>query len=361
MIESINSEAKKIINEGWTDGIVISYGTSTHKETICNGEISGNPHSKVSSSTLYDIASVTKLFFLIIVMNLIESGVLSLDAQVGDYSKSFKNIERLRLYELLNFSVSLSTDKRIDSFTSHDEAIQAIKNIHVIDKPLKYSDMGAIVMSVLIDETLSDSLYDYSKKLWHKNNLNNTFWWNDYNNSLHSRIQSYDNEHILSPNGVIVKHLPLGTVHDPKSQILKVSGHAGIISTPEDISIFSQAILSNSIISRKSLNTITSHKYDLCIPPQRLGLLCYRKAFDQKNSEVSFRLSDSAFAISGYTGTYLVIDPESDIFITICSNRIYNRCASTHNKEQLSVFCTSDYVYRKDVLVDIVCTELINN
>jgi len=361
MLEAIKSEAKKIIDEGWTDGIAISWGTSTHKNFICDGKISGNPSCAITYHTLYDMASVTKLFFLITIMRLVEQGYLCLDAQIGDYSNSFKNIESLRLYELLNFSVSLSTDKRIDSFTSRDEAIQAIKDIHVTDKPLKYSDMGAIVMSVLIDDVLSDSLYDYSNELWHKNNLNNTFWWNDFNDSYRNEMQSYDNEYTTSPNGVTVVHLPLGVVHDPKSRILKVSGHAGIFSTPEDLSIFCQNVLSNTIISNKSLGVITSNKYDLCIPPQRLGLLCYRKAFEQKNSEVPFKLSDSAFAISGYTGTYLVIDPELDFFVSVCSNRIYKRCTQRNSEEVIPVFCTSNYVYRKDVLVDMICSELMNN
>jgi CubicO group peptidase (beta-lactamase class C family) len=167
--------------------------------------------------------------------------------------------------------------------------------------------------------------------------MDSSFWWTDIPRSDFAHLQSYDNEYKVLNDTLIPKRTPLGTVHDTKAQILKVSGHAGIFSTPKDLSKFCFNILSGNIISQKSLEIMSLAIYDYYIDNQRFGLLCYKKASDIIKSEVPYYLSEAAFAMSGYTGTYLVIDPENNYYASINSNRIYNRAPS----------CQGGYIYGK--------------
>ena len=354
MNNSLNTEINKIIKEGWTDGIAMSWGSSSNFVTITDGIVSGN-NKNVSPDTIYDIASVSKLFFLAFAMKLVDDGVIELDAQIGDYTNSFRNIANIKIYELLNFSRALKTKQKISSFTSRESAIACIKDIEVIDSLPVYSDMGAITLSVLIEEITNSSLYSLTKKFWQDNHLKSTFWWTDYDASLCPNMQSYDKEYHIINSSESINRLKLGVVHDPKARILKQSGHAGIFSTPTEAISFSQGVLLKTIISKNALDTICSSRYDYKTPTQSFGLLCYKKAPTEYSSEVPFTFSDSAFAMSGYTGTYILIDPEFNSFASIYSNRIYNRCTSpTSSDINNTHFNTNKYVYRKDALLKLL-------
>ncbi len=355
MTNELKSEINTIIEEGWTDGLAVSWGTH---DTACSsyaGTIS-NSNNPVSHNTLYDLASVTKIFFLVSVVKFIDEKIIDLDAQIGDYSSRFKNISSLKLYELMNFSASLYTDERISIAQSKEYALNLVHNIKVSNTPSSYSDMGAITLYTLLNDMLDENLHSKIIEIFQTAGLKNTLWWTDYNKCNDIHMQSYSRECYLSNDHFEFSDLPLGTVHDPKARILGSSGHAGLFSTPYDITLLCQAILSNTLISKDLLQTISSFHYDYSTSSQHYGLLCYKKALIEHNSEVPFSLSDSAFAISGYTGTYIVIDPELDFFASICSNRIYNKYPNAlPSGIKCPVFCTNNYVYRKDKLLKTLC------
>ena len=81
MHEELKEEIKRIISEGWTDGMAVLWGTPSKSYSLFSGEISGSDSVPITENTVYDLASVTKLFFLICVLRLVEGGKLSLDAQ----------------------------------------------------------------------------------------------------------------------------------------------------------------------------------------------------------------------------------------------------------------------------------------
>lgn len=354
--ELIEKEMSQLISEGWSDGVATFVGTHNSSHAFFDGNISGKYNKPVSQDSIYDLASVTKIFFLTVVMSFVNEGVIDLDAQVGDYSKNFKNISSLKIFELMNFSVSLATDELITYSPTKEHALSLIHNIKILDKPGNYSDMGVIALYTLLDDLVNGKLHTKATEFFYSIGLKDTFGWTEYDACNDIRMQSYSRECLLKNDHFEFSDLPLGTVHDPKSRILGFSGHAGLFSTPFDISLFCQAMLSNTIISQKLLETISSPRYDYSSSAQHYGLLCYKKASIEHNSEIPFSLSDSAFAISGYTGTYIIIDPELDFFASICSNRIYNRYPNVPPSGiECPVFCTNDYVYRKDKLLKAIC------
>ncbi len=351
----IINEAIKIVHEGWTDGIVLSYGSCSDNDYFAYGYISGALNAPASENTLYDIASVTKLFTLVAVLRLCDKGILSLEAQVGDYSTNFSNIGHIHIYELMNFSKTLITDRRIDVLTNQEEALSLLYNIKQADTPPRYSDMGPIILGLLIDSIEGMSFKETVKEIFNICQLNNTFWWPDLPNSITDSIQSYDNEYSLTNEGIkIINHIT-GIPHDKKAALLGTTAHAGIFSTPQDLSRFSISLLSNRLLSDESLECIGSKKYDyITNNGQRFGLLCYKKTENEIISEVPFQFSDNAIAISGYTGNYLMIDPNKNRFISINSNRIYNRCPSSYYDISGSTKGTRNYVYRIDKLLTLI-------
>lgn len=353
MYENIKEEAKKIIEEGWTDGIAILWGNQNESHSIYTGVISGTDSKPVSENTVYDLASVTKIFFLICVLKLVEKGSISLDTYVGDYSALFPNISNLKIYELMNFSKLLQTPHRIDTTASYEEAITVLHDVRLVNEPPRYSDTGAIILSLILNELSGTSFRESISEIKDTCDLNDTFFWDELPTESISHTQSYDKEYVYEGNILVQRNTPVGIPHDPKARILGACGHAGIFSTPKDIYIFCKCLLSGKIISKDALSLVCSSKYDTYIDEQHFGLLCYKKSSNQKKSEIPALFSDDAFAISGFTGTYLLIDPEKNIYVSIESNRIYNRLPYSADANS-SYPSTKEYVYRKDALLELL-------
>lgn len=80
---------------------------------------------------------------------------------------------------------------------------------------------------------------------------------------------------------------------------------------------------------------------------------------DRRNSEVSHYLSDYAFALGGFTGGILEIDPVNEVFVCMLSNRCHNRITNIDSSESISIsdngkdfMCNKDYVYERDAIVE---------
>lgn len=354
MQDCITEELHRIINEGWTDGVSLVWGNPSSIKTINVGNKSGTSPTPISDETMFDLASVTKIFTLIVTLRLVEKGVLSLDAKVGDYTSVFPNIGHLCIFELMNFSKKITTSARIDSFTNPSDARASLYDIVCYDEPGRYSDMGAIVLGMVIDSLPGISLKTAIEEVFALCQLESTYWWTDIPLTKKGLIQSYTNEYMLINNKYITENHPIGVPHDKKAGILGIAGHAGIFSTPRDIGLFASSILSHRVISDESLTILCNSNYDYYTEDgQHYGLLCYKKASNPKQSEVPSHFSNKAFAISGYTGTYLLIDPALNLFISINANRIFNRCPVAEDTK-ISVKGTRNYVYRKDSILSLL-------
>lgn len=260
----------------------------------------------------------------------------------------------------MNFSYEIRTLSLISDCTNPKQIHNLLCNAYIHSNSPKYSDIGAIIIVDIIDTIHGIGFFrSYIKKIWTSLNMQETFWHDEIPQSYLSRVQSYDKEYrVASDNNKLISiNTPLGIVHDTKSRQIGASGHAGIFSTPHDIAIFCEALLNYSIISKVTINSyITSSKYDTYAIDynQHYGLLCYKKTDNDKTSEIPLNCNNNCIAISGYTGCYLLIDFDNDKFFFIGSNRIYNRITSKDSQSIEELKNTSEYVYRKDALRNLL-------
>lgn len=361
--QMIIDEMNRIINENWTDGISVSYGTDAYTENICEGvyeDINGN-YVPVTEKTFIDVSSVTKLFTLVTILKLTEENKIDITKKISDYSKlsSYVNIQDIKLYELLNFTKNVVTSSRLDR-CSGDEAEALLKSGIVENNRVFYSDIGSIIIVYILDDLFGKGFFrNYSEKLWKNIGMKNTFWWDDIPEDKYGLLQSYDNEYRYSEkDGIYCYHTEPGKPHDPKSKVLGASGHAGIFMTSEDISVFASELIKGNIISYDTINSfILSDAYDSFTDyGQHFGILCYKRAEKSVDSEIPDFASDKSIAISGYTGVYFMIDFQNRKFVFIASNRVHNRMTSLLPSDDISgeyKKVTNKYVYRKDVLRDL--------
>ena len=118
-----------------------------------------------------------------------------------------------------------------------------------------------------------------------------------------------------------------GVVHDPRSRALGgVAGHAGLFATADDLAIFAQTLLNGGLgpNGRRVLSPLAvKTMIDAADTPpnQRRGL-----GWDIETSQSALRgglFGPTGFGHTGFTGTSLWIDPETETFVVILTSRLH--------------------------------------
>ena len=361
--ELIHQTIKELVEEKWTPGIIAVSGT-TDKEFIYSYGYTDDYNSHpVDKYTLIDLASVTKIFTLFLTLYMRERKMIDLEKSISHYSSKFKNIEKIKIYELMNFSKVLVTPERLDVQSDPTKTKELIYYVSINENNIKYSDIGSIVLSTLIDDIYGeDSFRNEMKSLWNKAGLERTYWWDEIGND--DNIYNYNNEYRYVNDKLITIATPKGVVHDKKARNIGACGHSGIFSCAEDICKFTKWLLTSNAISLDTISLLTSNKYDSVDSDGRhFGLLCFKKTYNKYN-EIPSNSSDNSIAISGYTGTYYAIDFEKKRFYFIGSDRIHNNL-TTKEAEQVNnqpyKRNTQSYAFKKDNLRDLLYLEIANN
>lgn len=343
-------------------GLVFSYGTDNYKETIVIGNrqevaIDGNGNvvpavEKMTEDTIFDLASITKLFTSLSILKLVENGSISLNDEVTKYAPEFKNLDGVTIFDLISFRLSLLTNGRIDDKANDkDKAEQILFDIHVnkeSENKNPYTDMGAMVLKYIIEHVSGMTLYQFvDENILKPLNMKDTHvlvpkpkLYRVASTNLDCKFYNPkydDNGNMISKGDYIITNHENGIVYDAKARIMGqpegvLSGHAGMFSTASDMTTLAKGIMGGQIIDDEYVEMMaknrTGRKYiedDKVKYVQYLGFLCYSKNPYLSSSEVYHALSGRTFASAGWTGTQLTVDPINQIYFFLAGNRSHNR------------------------------------
>lgn len=332
-------------------GMVFSYGTKNYKETVIVGnrqEVSLNEQGKIvpdleqmTEDTIFDLASVTKVFTSISLLKLVQDGVIRLNDTVVKYAPQFKNLNDVTIYDLMTFGVPLKTNGRVDRSSSREEAEQVLFGI---EKDLEstntrpYTDMGAMVLKYVIESASGMNYYHFvEENILKKLNMKDTHVVVPKMKLDRVSSTNLDGKYYKDGNFAITTNAPKGIVYDPKAQIMGqkdgvLSGHAGMFSTANDMTNLAKGIISGKVINEEYVEMMaknrTGRKYiedDKEKYIQYLGMLCYSKNPILADSELFHAMSGKSFASAGWTGTQLTVDPINELYFFMAANRSHNR------------------------------------
>lgn len=364
----LKEEVKNImLPNGVSPGIAITYGNAHTMSQFYYGE--NGDGELLDGDMEFDLASVTKLFVGFVYMYLIENQYISGKEKISDCSTRYRNIGTLLLEDLLSYNVTLETIKRIDSCDNYEEAFAILENVKGKESKVQtYSDLPALILGDILSDFTDKSFKEWVDFLFvERLQLSGLL----YAKSFERKYVSYENEYIFSNKGLIRKSNPIGIVNDPKSRILMeregyLTGNAGLFCSTKDIARICQSILSFDILSFDSLKKmVLGNEMISSIGNQSFGYMCYKKISDKVKSEVPWFASDYAFASSGFTGCYLLIDIFNEVFMFIGGNRLNNLVSKKLIKSDvmnnefivngMTVKSGLEYVYKRDSLRDLVC------
>src|SRR6476620_10770418 len=272
--------------------------------------------------TVFDLASVSKLFTSLAVVQLIEEDKVSLDAPVATYLPEFAagGKEAVTVRQLLTHTSGFTS--WLPLWSRYPDKASRIKA--VMDQPLTnppgstylYSDLNMISLGVLVERLRGESLDRVVAE-----RITGPLGMYDTGYNPTDRTRTAATEYQTAP----ARGMVWGEVHDENAWSLGgVAGHAGVFSTADDLAVLSQALLNGGtyrghrILGRDSVNQlITDFNGDF--PGDAHGL-----GFELDQRWYMDALSGPRTAgHTGYTGTSIVIDFTSRSFAILLTIRVH--------------------------------------
>ncbi len=347
--------ARLVDEKGMLTGITVCWGdargyqTARHglaREVVKRGEGFESAPRPIDEKTIYDIASLTKLFTLVAALQLIEQGRMAFEDSVARIDPRFKALEYCSLLELLCYEAVLKTPERVDAQPDLPSALaQVFATYRAPETPgtKLYSDMNALVLKYLVETASGLPFHQYLKAhVFDPLGMRET--WMKVPDDLMGQVMDYNYEHrVIGARHVLLEGNSPGLPHDPKARLLgnggqDLAGHAGLFSTEDDMSRFAMGLLSGAVLSKDMLNQIGVNRTGIneAGRPYRqyMGLICFSKSSVRRLSEVPPWMGERAFALSGYTGNHIAIDPERGVFDLFLGNRCHNRLSVVEPQEK---------------------------
>jgi len=281
---------------------------------------------EVTTETLYDIASVTKVAATTVTaMKLYEQNMIKLDIPVKSYLPEFHGEmkDSVTLRHLFTHSAGMHWWADLwNQAKNREEALKYIYQLPLDYTPgdsMIYSDLGIIMIGEVIETVTGKSIDELAAELiYQPMGMNNTM----YNppKSLLSRIAPTE------IGGSMNRGLIHGDVHDENTYFFNgISTHAGIFSTTEDLAALAQMLINGGIYRHHRFFSPQTVKYWASrqnIPIGSGRALGWDTPADEKSSAGDY-FSKGSFGHLGFTGTSLWVDPKRKIAIVLLTNRVH--------------------------------------
>ncbi|MBG8552270.1 glycoside hydrolase family 3 N-terminal domain-containing protein [Hymenobacter guriensis] len=334
------------------DGVVVyekSFGYTTYDKA-----------NAVTNSTLYDIASVTKVAgTLQAIMYLKDQGKLNLDAKLSDYLPELKtsNKKDMVVRDVLLHQAGLKpgipfwertvtktglkstfyASTRTDEFprevvpgtysTKSAEDSMWVWTVRsgLLPKlkgkyPAEYSDLSFIVLKRLSEKLLGQPIEKFLQENFYGPLGLATMTYHPLDKFPKSCIAPTEND-------TYYRHtLVQGTVHDQAAAMIGgVSGHAGLFSNANDLAILMQMNLQNGRYGgqRYFQSPVVAEFARSTEAGNRRGLGWDHGDPSKPEGPTSNLSPASTFGHTGFTGTCVWMDPENKIVYIFLSNRVY--------------------------------------
>ena len=290
----------------------------------------------VREESVFDLASLTKLFTGLCALRLKEEGLLETSRSVFSYDPRFTELKEVTAEQLMSFTAELRTPGRIDACTAREEALRCLFGTVSLGGPKgrHYSDIPSMVLKYVIEAAAGMPFSECVRKTVLEPAGMTETWMNVPAERL-ADCQSYAGEHRIEGSRRILRTGPVrGVPHDPKAAVLQkgtedLCGHAGLFSTAADMARFCRAVLAEKIVSGASLREMAENRTGRRRPDgshtQYLGYQCYVRHPNQYYSEIPRYMGRQAFGNAGFTGNHLSVDPEHGSFVFFLGNRVRDR------------------------------------
>lgn len=340
------------------DGRVIvnkAYGSQTYESKI-----------PLRTDDLFDLASLTKVLgTTMMAMKLKDDLVINPDKKLSFYYDKLKKSNKkditikqimaheARLQSFIPFYQGFSTDtsKPLNELLARHYSVNythriadnlygredlpdiiidsIVKSGLLVNKGYKYSDLGFILMARAFEQLVDQPFSHWLNRNFYKRMGLPTMGFNPRDRFSLTRIAPTEQDVTFR------RQLVHGDVHDQTAALLGgVAGNAGLFSDALDVGILMQMLLQNGKYAGETyLDSTTVAEFTAAQFPgrgNRRGAGFDKPPLKQGDpSPACESVSSASYGHSGFTGTYVWVDPAEQLVYVFLSNRVYPDAANS--------------------------------
>lgn len=278
------------------------------------------------AETIFDVASITKLFTATVLMTLVEDGLLALDDPIAEHLPTFAAEDRraVTLRRLLSHTSGLPDLLRLwNDWPSPATRRRAVVEVPLKDRPgttFEYSCIGYIVAGFLAEQVSGGTLSELvQERICQPLGLADT----GYCPSVDRIARTAATE--FQPNEG--RGMVRGSVHDENSWSLGgTAGNAGIFSTAADLTRFGETLRRGGemegtrILRDATVSEMFRDQLPEGIDPGFRHGLGFRIGDPKFMGALA---ASGAVGHTGFTGTSLVIDASRGLVVVLLTNRVH--------------------------------------
>ncbi|RDW15629.1 serine hydrolase domain-containing protein [Oceanobacillus chungangensis] len=333
-LRQIDTELENLIDDGMMPGAVTfvarrghivqheAYGHAFLYEDGTGKEV--DKPITMEKDTIFDLASISKIFTTTAAMILYEEGLFELDDPVANYIPEFaeNGKENVTIRQLMTHTSGFTA--WIPLYTigeNREERLQYVFQYPLANTPgstYTYSDLNMITLGAIIERLSGKRLDEYvHEKITKPLKMNDTM----YNPPASLKYRIAATEYQPWTNRGIV----WGEVHDESAWSLDgVAGHAGVFSTANDLGKLAHMFINDGKYGGKRI-----------LKPETIKLLVENQIpeFPGNDHGLGWELAQgwymdalseaSTLGHTGYTGTSLVINLNNDTIAILLTNRVH--------------------------------------
>ncbi len=257
------------------------------------------------NNKMYDLASLTKVVSSIIVFELVNEKRINLEDEVKKYLPAIQ--QEIKIYELLCHTSGIRDEVEFD----YSNFIKVINQQQLLDKSIQYADYNYILLYLVLEKfgSIDELLKKYFPTL----------------NIVYNPLEKGIKQKNIAPTEIRVNRgLVHGIVHDQKCFSMGgKSAHAGLFCNINDFNTMINKFLlldMESILKNYQVQNVNEKRtvgFEVNDLKKQMGLF-----------------SDKALFHTGFSGTSVLIEPKSNLVITIFTNRIH----PTRNNDNIFLF-----------------------
>jgi CubicO group peptidase (beta-lactamase class C family) len=285
------------------------------------------------TTSIFDLASLTKVYTAILTLQLVDQGEVALDAPVQKYLPDFTGGGGgVTIAMLLAHTSALPVGANVTGMTSNTERWKSVMATPLVSggvpgTTFRYSSVGLMVLGRLVEKLTGKTL---DKAL--RDNLTTPLGLKDTGFLPLEWVS--DKQRLVATDARTSRGLLRGTVHDDVANTLGgVAGHAGVFASAQDVAVIGQMLLNGGTYNGKRILSSATVKKMLtnvnkgkpAIDAERPGRSADHGLGVEMNQPwfMGKLASATSFGHTGFTGTSLLVVPSRHQVIVLLTNRAH--------------------------------------
>ncbi|WCN84047.1 serine hydrolase domain-containing protein [Micromonospora sp. LH3U1] len=287
--------------------------------------------------SIFDLASVTKVYTAILLLQQVDKGHVDLGAPVRDYLPAFTGAgkERITVEMLLTHTSGLPVGAKVTGLPDNAARWNAVLTTGLVSgavpgNTFRYSSVGLMVAGKIVEKVTGQGLDQALRS-----NLTGPLGLRDTGFNPRTWMSTgARSSRLVATDARSSRGLLRGTVHDDVANHLGgIAGHAGIFATASELAAIGQMLLDGGTHKGKRIlaeatvrRMLTNHNAGKpAVDPERpnrtsahgLGVVLNQSWFMGRLA------STRTFGHTGFAGPSLLVDPNRKLVLALLTNRAH--------------------------------------